>query len=205
MKVICVGRNYAAHAAELNNPVPTTPLLFMKPATAVLKDGKPFFYPEFTKDINYELEVVVKICKSGKHIAAKFAHKYYQEVSLGLDFTARDIQEQCKAAGHPWEIAKAFDNSAVIGQFMPISEVPKDEKGNIAFSLTKNGETVQVGNTGDMITQIDELIAYASQYFTLQVGDLIYTGTPKGVGPIAVGEKYIGYIGDKPFLECEIK
>lgn len=205
MKVICVGRNYAAHAAELNNPVPTTPMLFMKPATAVLKDSKPFFYPEFSNDIHYEIEVVVKICKSGKHIEPKFAHKYYQEISVGIDFTARDIQEQCKAAGHPWEIAKAFDNSAVIGQFLPIHEISKDEKGNFAFSLSKNGEIVQLGNTSDMINTIDNLIAYASKYFTLQVGDLIYTGTPKGVGPIAIGDKYIGYIGDKALLECEIK
>ena len=205
MKVICVGRNYAAHAAELNNPVPTTPLLFMKPATAVLKDGKPFFFPEFSKDIHYEVELVVKICKSGKHIESKFAHKYYQEVSLGIAFTARDVQEACKAAGHPWEIAKAFDNSAVIGQFLPIQEVPKDEKGDIAFSLQKNGTTVQIGSTADMITKIDELIAFASQYFTLQVGDLIYTGTPKGVGPIAIGDKLVGFIGDKTLLECEIK
>jgi acylpyruvate hydrolase len=205
MKIICVGRNYAEHAAELNNPIPATPLLFMKPATALLRDGKPFFYPEFSKDIHYELELVIKIAKSGKHIEKKFAHKYYNEITVGIDFTARDLQDECKKKGLPWEIAKAFDGSAVLGNFIGIDEVAKDEGNNIVFSLQKNETIVQNGNSKDMLTDIDGLIAYASRYFTLQVGDLLYTGTPKGVAAIQIGDTLTGYIGEKALLSCNIK
>lgn len=205
MKIICVGRNYAEHAAELNNPIPTSPLLFMKPATAVLRDGKPFYYPEFSKDIHHEIELVVKISKSGKHIEPKFSHKYYQEISVGIDFTARDLQEDCKKKGQPWEIAKAFDHSAVLGEFLPLAEAERDAAGNFAFSLLKNDIIVQSGHSGDMITGIDALIAYASKFFTLQVGDLLFTGTPKGVSAVQVGDQLTGLLGSKVLLQCSIK
>jgi 2-keto-4-pentenoate hydratase/2-oxohepta-3-ene-1,7-dioic acid hydratase in catechol pathway len=205
MKIICVGRNYAEHAAELNNPIPTSPLLFMKPATAVLRDGKPFYYPDFSKDIHHEIEIVVKISKSGKHIEPKFAHKYYQEISVGIDFTARDLQEECKKKGQPWEIAKAFDHSAVLGEFLPLAEAERDEAGNFAFSLLKNDVVVQSGSSGDMITGIDGLIAYASKFFTLQVGDLLFTGTPKGVSAVQIGDQLTGLLGSKVLLQCSIK
>lgn len=204
MKIICIGRNYAAHAAELNNPVPEKPMLFMKPATALLQDGKPFYYPEFTQDLHYECEIVLKICKNGKHIQPEFAHKYFEQVTVGIDFTARDLQEQCKQKGHPWEVAKAFDQSAVIGSFVPFSSVAKDD-GNLHFSLQLNGNTVQQGNTADMLTRFDALIAYASRFFTLQTGDLIFTGTPKGVAAVKVGDRLEAFIDDKKLLECEIK
>lgn len=204
MKIICIGRNYAAHAAELNNPVPEKPMLFMKPATALLQDGKPFYYPEFTQDLHYECEIVLKICKNGKHIQPEFAHKYFEQVTVGIDFTARDLQEQCKQKGHPWEVAKAFDHSAVLGSFVPFYSVAKED-GNLLFSLQLNGNAVQQGNTADMLTHFDALIAYASRFFTLQTGDLIFTGTPKGVAAVKVGDKLEAFINDKKLLECEIK
>jgi acylpyruvate hydrolase len=204
MKIICIGRNYAAHAAELNNPIPETPLLFMKPDTAVLKDKKPFYHPDFSNDIHHEIEIVLKICKAGKNIATEFAHKYYNEVTVGIDFTARDLQSKCKEKGHPWEIAKAFDNSAVLGEFIPFSEA-LDENGNISFSLLKNGNSVQKGISSNMLTGLDALISYASKFFTLQVGDLIFSGTPEGVGQIKIGDKLEGFIADKKLLECEVK
>ncbi len=205
MKIICVGRNYAEHAAELGNAVPAAPLLFMKPATAILKDGKPFYYPDFTKDIHYEIELVVKISKPAKCVQVQFAHKYYSEIGVGIDLTARDLQEQCKKAGTPWEIAKAFDGSAIIGDFVPIGEAERDENGHFLFSLERNGAKVQTGTSADMITNIDNLIAYASQFFTLTVGDLLFTGTPKGVGRIEIGDELAGYIGARKFFQCSIK
>lgn len=204
MKIICIGRNYAEHAKELNNPIPTAPLLFMKPDTAQLLNGDPLFYPDFSKDIHYEVEVLLKICKNGKHIQKKFARDYYQEVSVGIDFTARDIQQQCKEKGHPWEIAKAWNHSAAIGQFIPIEEA-QNEEGFIDFSLTKNGTTVQQGVTSDLLTSFDDLLVYISKYFMLLRGDVIFTGTPKGVGPIQVGDHLEGFIGNQSLLQCRIK
>lgn len=204
MKIICIGRNYAEHAKELNNPIPKAPLLFMKPDTAQLLNGDPLFYPDFSEDIHYEVEVLLKICKNGKHIQKKFARDYYQEVSVGIDFTARDIQQQCKEKGHPWEIAKAWNHSAAIGQFIPIEEA-QNEEGYIDFSLTKNGKVVQQGITSDLLTSFDDLIVYISKYFMLLRGDVIFTGTPKGVGPIQVGDHLEGFIGNKSLLQCRIK
>jgi len=203
MKVIAVGRNYIDHAKELNNPVPETPVIFMKPDTALLKDNKDFYYPEFSQDVHYEVELVFRICNEGKHVLPKFAHKYIDAIGLGIDFTARDIQSTHKEKGLPWELAKSFDNSAVISPLFPKGEFP--DLKNIAFSLQKNGETVQSGNTKDMIFDIDSLIVFISKYITLRKGDLIYTGTPVGVGPIAVGDKFEGFINEKPVFTCHIK
>lgn len=203
MKIIAIGRNYIDHAKELNNPVPESPVIFMKPDTAILKDNKDFYFPEFSSDIHYECEVVFRICNEGKHVSAKFAHKYYDAVGLGIDFTARDIQSKHKEKGLPWELAKAFDNSAVISKLMSKEEF--ENLSDINFSLQKNGSAVQVGNTKDMIFDIDSLIVYISKFITLRKGDLIYTGTPAGVGPIAIGDKLEGYIDDKLMFTTQIK
>lgn len=203
MKIIAVGRNYIDHAKELNNPVPESPVIFMKPDTAVLKDNKDFYYPEFSKDIHYECEVVFRICNEGKHVTQKFAHKYYDAIGLGIDFTARDIQSEYKAKGLPWELAKAFDHSAVISNLIPKEEF--ESVNSISFSLQKNGETVQSGNTEDMIFDINSLIVYISRFITLRKGDLIYTGTPAGVGPIQIGDKLEGFIADKSMFTTIIK
>ncbi|WDF69030.1 fumarylacetoacetate hydrolase family protein [Sphingobacterium oryzagri] len=203
MKVIAVGRNYADHAKELNNPVPASPVIFMKPDTAILKDNKDFYYPDFSTDIHYEVELVLRICNEGKHVSPKFAHKYYDAIGLGIDFTARDIQSKHKEKGLPWELAKSFDHSAVIGSFIPKTSFA-DEK-NIDFSLQKNGTVVQSGNSGDMIFDFDSLITFISKYITLRKGDLIYTGTPVGVGAIAIGDKFVGYIGEQQLFSCSIK
>lgn len=202
MKIFCIGRNYLEHAKELNNAVPTKPVVFMKPPTALLLDGKPFYYPDFTKNLHYELEIVLKISKNGKAIQQEFAHRYYDKIALGIDFTARDVQDVMKAKSLPWELAKGFDNSAVLSDFVALEDV---DKNNIRFNLTKNGETVQNGTTADLIFSFDTLIAFISQYFTLQQGDLIYTGTPAGVGPVVVGDKLEGFLEGKPLLMCEIK
>jgi acylpyruvate hydrolase len=204
MKIICIGRNYAAHAAELNNPIPETPLIFMKPDTAVLKDGKAFYHPDFSNDIHHEIELVLRISKSGKKIEPEFAHKYYDQITVGIDLTARDLQSKCKEKGHPWEIAKAFDHSAVLGEFIPLSEL-KNENGHYDFSMTKNGQTVQKGNSSNMLTSFDQMISYVSQFFTLQVGDLIFTGTPEGVSKIEIGDVLEGFIADRKLLHCEVK
>lgn len=204
MKILCIGRNYIDHAKELNNPVPENPVFFLKPDTALLRRNRPFYYPSFSEDIHYECELVVKISKLGKNIQKKFAHTYYAEVGLGIDFTARDLQSRSKAKGLPWEIAKAFDQSAPLSMdFIPVSNFGGIK--NIRFRLDKNGETVQEGNSADMIFDIDELIVYLSRFFTLKTGDLIFTGTPAGVGPVKIGDKLEGYIGDKLMLKCEIK
>lgn len=203
MKIICVGRNYAEHAKELNNDLPTVPVIFMKPKGALLLPGKPLYYPEFTDDLHYECEVVVRVCKNGKFIQEKFANKYYDEVSLGIDFTARDIQDAQKKKGLPWEIAKAFDGSAVVGKFVPIT--PETMVSNLAFQLTKNGTTVQDGHTRHMIFSIDQVIAYVSKFFTLNIGDYIFTGTPAGVGPVFAGDKLEGFLQGNKVLEVEIK
>lgn len=203
MKVIAVGRNYIEHAHELNNPVPTTPVIFMKPDTAILKDNKDFYYPEFSNDVHYEVEVVIRICNEGKHVSQKFAHKYYDAVGLGIDFTARDIQAKHKEKGLPWELAKAFDHSAVISPLLPKEEF--EALNNITFSLQKNGATVQSGNTKDMIFDFDTLVTFISKYITLRKGDLIYTGTPAGVGSVAIGDTLEGFIGDRAMFKTAIK
>jgi 2-keto-4-pentenoate hydratase/2-oxohepta-3-ene-1,7-dioic acid hydratase in catechol pathway len=203
MKIICIGRNYADHAKELNNDVPTETVIFMKPKNALLLPDKPLYFPEFTDDLHYECEVVVKINKNGKYINKRFAHKYYSEVSVGIDFTARDIQSKLKAKGLPWEIAKAFDGSAAVGSFMPLT--PEINVNNLDFELKLNGDTVQHGNTRDMLFSIDQILEYASQFFTLNIGDLIYTGTPAGVGKVSVQDKLEGYLMGNKVLDVEIK
>jgi 2-keto-4-pentenoate hydratase/2-oxohepta-3-ene-1,7-dioic acid hydratase in catechol pathway len=203
MKIICIGRNYAEHAKELNNAIPTEPVFFMKPDTALLKDGEPFYYPDITKDLHHEIEIVIKINKVGKHIDEQFAHKYYDEIGLGIDFTARDLQAECKAKGLPWEKAKAFDQSAPIGKF-----ISKDKLGDLSeieFELKINGQSRQVGNTKDLLFSFDQIISYVSKYVTLKVGDLIYTGTPSGVGAVEIGDKMQGYIKGDLFLDFEVK
>jgi 2-keto-4-pentenoate hydratase/2-oxohepta-3-ene-1,7-dioic acid hydratase in catechol pathway len=203
MKIICIGRNYADHAKEMNAPLPTQPVFFMKPDCALLKDGDDFYYPEFTSDLHYECEVVVKIDKVGKNILPKFAHKYYTKISLGIDFTARDLQAICKEKGLPWERAKSFDNSA------PISNLWLDKTNldleNLSFSLNKNGTQVQHGNLNQLIFSIDEVIAYLSSFVTLKTGDLIFTGTPSGVGPVQIGDKLEGFIENQKMFSFDIK
>ena len=203
MKVICVGRNYTAHAKELNNAIPTEPVIFLKPDTALIPKRQPFFYPSFSTDVHYEAELVVRINRVGKHIQEKFAHKYYSELSLGIDFTARDLQAKLKEKGLPWEKAKAFDGSAPVGKFLNKSVF--NDLGNLDFSLKINDEVRQNGNTADMLFSIDKLIAYISQYFTLKIGDLIFTGTPEGVGPIHKGDHLQGFIAENKVLDLKIK
>jgi len=203
MKIICIGRNYVNHIAELNNERPDEPVIFLKPDTAVLSDKTPFVIPEFSNEIHHEVEILVKINKVGKYIDAKFAHKYYDQIGLGIDFTARDIQNKLKEKGLPWEKAKAFDGSAIIGDFLPKNDFISLE--NITFELTNNGVTVQKGNTSHMLWKIDEIIAYVSQFFTLKTGDIIFTGTPEGVAKIAPGDVLEGFIEDKKLLRLHIK
>lgn len=203
MKIIAIGRNYAAHAAELNNAIPTKPIIFLKPDTAVLKDNKPFYLPDFSNDIHYELEVVLKICKEGKHIAEKFAANYYEEIGLGVDFTARDIQTAHKEKGLPWELAKAFDNSAVISNFLPKSDY--QDMYNLRFELKKNSESKQQGHTANLLFSFEKIIAFVSQYITLKKGDLIFTGTPEGVGKVSAGDRLEAWLEDKQLLNFEIK
>ncbi len=203
MKIICIGRNYVNHAKELNNPIPKVPVFFMKPDTAILRKNKAFYYPEFSKDIHYELELVIKINRNGKHIAERFAHKYYDEVALGIDFTARDLQSKAKEKGLPWEIAKAFDHSAPISSFFPITELKNKE--NIEFHLLKNGEKVQHGFSQDMLFSINRIIEYVSQFVSLKMGDLIFTGTPAGVGPVQIGDVLEAYLENEWVLRTEIR
>jgi 2-keto-4-pentenoate hydratase/2-oxohepta-3-ene-1,7-dioic acid hydratase in catechol pathway len=204
MKIICVGRNYAEHAKELKNEIPSDPVLFLKPETAILPKNHPFIYPAHTSDLHYELELVLRIKKLGKHIDAKFAHKYYDQIGLGIDFTARDVQKECKSKGLPWEKAKAFDHSAVLSKkFLKVSEL--QNPSDIQFELVKNGETVQQGHSSDMIFDFAQLISYISQYFTLKIGDLIFTGTPAGVGAVQKGDKLQGFLEAEKLLEINIK
>ncbi len=203
MKIICVGRNYSEHIQELKNERPAHPVLFMKPDSAILPEGQAFYIPEFSQDIHYEAEIILKISKAGKHIQPAFAHKYYQEISLGIDFTARHLQNELKEKGLPWEKAKAFDGAAVIGKWLP-KETFK-EMNHLHFKLVKNGNIVQQGDTADMLWKIDELIAYCSTYFTLKTGDIIFTGTPAGVGPVHVGDFLEGVIENTSVLTLPIK
>ena len=203
MKIIAIGRNYAEHAKELNNPVPTTPVIFMKPDTAVLKDNKPFYHPEFSSDIHHELEIVLKVSKEGKHISEKFAGNYFDEVGLGIDFTARDIQQKHKEKGLPWELAKAFDNSAPISRFIAKTEF--NNLYDLNFRLDVNEKTVQQGNTSDLLFSFEYIIAFVSKYITLKKGDLIFTGTPQGVGKVNPGDHLAGYLEDVKLLDFDIR
>ena len=203
MKIICIGRNYAAHIEELKNEKPGQPVVFLKPDTALINGEAPFYYPDFSSNIHHEIELVLKISKEGKYIQPQFAHRYFEEIGLGIDFTARDLQDQCKAKGLPWEIAKAFNGSAPIGNFKPVSEF--NDLKNIDFHLEINGEVKQKGNTSLMLFDFATIISYVSQFFTLKKGDLIYTGTPAGVGPVQTGDQLIGFIGNEKMLHVEVK
>ncbi len=203
MKLICIGRNYAKHIAELQNERPNDPVVFLKPDSAILLKQHPFVIPEFSNDIHHEVEILVKIKKLGKYIDQKFASKYYDEIGLGIDFTARDLQAEMKEKGLPWEKAKAFDGSAVIGNWLPKERF--DDVNNINFRLEKNGAIVQEGNTNTMLWKIDELISYVSQFFTLKIGDIIFTGTPAGVGSVAINDKLSGFIEDEQLFAINIK
>ena len=204
MKIIAVGMNYAAHNKELHHSLELSePTLFMKADSALLKDGKPFFIPDFSEEVHYETEIVVRIARLGKNIAERFAHRYYAEVTVGIDFTARDLQRKLRAQGLPWEISKSFDNSAVIGTFVPLEDV--GDINRLPFHLEINGKPVQAGNTADMLFSVDKVIAYASLFFTLKMGDLIYTGTPARVGPVKIDDHLEGYIGERKLLDFYVR
>ena len=203
MKIICIGRNYADHAKELGNEIPDEPVIFMKPKSALLQPHTPFYYPEFTNELNYECELVLRISKNGKYIQERHASNYYNGITVGIDFTARDIQDECKKKGLPWEKAKAFDNSAAIGKFLDIT--PDINKKNINFTFSKNGEIVQTGNSGQMLFSFDKLIANISNYFSLNIGDLIFTGTPAGVGECVVGDELESFYEGTSMLKVEVK
>jgi len=203
MKIICIGRNYHDHINELKNKITKEPLFFLKPDTAIQPKGHPFFIPDFSNNIHYEVELVIKISKNGKNINEQFSHKYYEEIGLGIDFTARDIQQECKELGHPWEKAKGFDGSAQIShKFINKSEL---DLNNINFKLEKNKKRVQNGNSKDMIYSFDYIISYVSKFYTLRAGDLIYTGTPAGVGKVEIGDKLVGYLNEEKILSVNIK
>lgn len=201
MKIFCIGRNYSEHIKELKNEVPDEPIVFMKPPGALLVQNKPFYFPDFTKEIHYEAELVIRICKNGKQIEPHFASRYFKEVAFGIDFTARDLQSKLKSKGLPWELAKAFDKSAPISEFIPIESLQQP----IAFSLKKNGQIVQRGDSSMMMHTFDDLIVFLSKYWILQKGDMIFTGTPAGVGPINIGDRLEGFIEDRLMMSCQIK
>lgn len=203
MKIICIGRNYAKHVQELQNERPTEPVIFLKPDTAILPKNMPFFIPDFSSDIHHEVEILVRINRVGKYIETRFAHKYYDEIGLGIDFTARDVQAQLKEKGLPWEKAKAFDGSAVIGNFVNKNDF--SSLNSINFELTNNGISVQTGNTTDMMWKIDDIIAYVSQYFTLKIGDIIFTGTPEGVAKVNTNDVLEGFIEGKQMFKIHVK
>lgn len=203
MKIICIGRNYTEHIAELENERPDHPVVFMKPDTSILLKKNPFIIPEFTQDVHHEVEVLVKINRIGKHIDRKFAHKYFDQIGLGIDFTARDVQSQVKAKGLPWEKAKAFDGSAVIGKWFDKKNY--EDLNNVNFSLQKNDTVVQNGNTSLMLWKIDEIIEYVSKYFTLKIGDIIFTGTPAGVGPVAPNDRLVGFLEQDLAFDIKVK
>ena len=205
MKIFAVGWNYLNHNKEMNRALlPKEPVLFMKPDTALLKDGKPFFLPPFSERIEYETELVVRISRLGKNIAPRFAHRYYDAVTVGIDFTARDLQARLRAEGSPWEISKGFDGSAVVGDFIPVDEVAGNLQ-DLHFSLRLDGKEVQRGHTADMIFPVDEMIAYISRFYTLRMGDLLFTGTPEGVGPVAIGNRLQGYLGERQLLDFHVR
>ncbi len=203
MKIICIGLNYRKHAQEMGWKLPTEPVVFLKPDSSLLKNNKPFFLPDFSENIHYEVEVVVKISKLGKSISAKFAPRYFDEVTLGIDITARDIQSRNAAAGYPWELSKGFDGAAPVGSFVPVSAL--EDVNNLDFRLEINGKVVQQSNTSDLIFSISEIIEYVSRFFTLKTGDLIFTGTPSGVGQLKRNDKLVAFLGDKPLLDFVIK
>lgn len=203
MKIFAIGQNYAEHNKELNSPTPTQPVVFMKPDSALLKNNKPFFIPDFTQELHYETELIIKFNRLGKNIDAKFSNRYFAEIGLGVDFTARDLQRKLKTEGKPWEISKAFDNSAVIGNFLPITDFENIQ--NIEFRLDLNGKTVQQGNSADMIFTVNILIEYISRFFTIKIGDILFTGTPVGVGKVAIGDRLEGYIRDKKMFDFFVK
>lgn len=203
MKIIAIGRNYAEHARELNNPLPSEPVVFLKPSTSIINGNKPFFYPDFSSDIHHEVELVLKISKAGRNVDEKFANRYYNQIGIGIDFTARDLQKAAKEKGLPWEKAKAFDGSAPIGGF--IDKEKFTDLNNIDFSLRINGEIAQKGNSADMIFSFDQIVSYVSRFFSLQIGDLIFTGTPPGVGPVKIGDQLEAFIGKESLLKFRVK
>ncbi|RAU82580.1 fumarylacetoacetate hydrolase family protein [Pontibacter arcticus] len=203
MKILAIGRNYADHIAELKNEIPDEPVIFFKPDTAILRNNEPFYYPDYSNDIHHEVELILRICREGKNIEKQFAHKYYDGIGLGIDFTARDIQAKAKAKGLPWTLAKGFNGSAPVSEFMPISQFP--DLKDINFRLDVNGETRQLGNSKLMMNSFDDIIAYISRFITLKTGDIIFTGTPEGVSAVQVGDRLEGYVEDKKLLDFEIK
>ncbi|GIV41235.1 MAG: 2-hydroxyhepta-2,4-diene-1,7-dioate isomerase [Vicingaceae bacterium] len=203
MKIICIGRNYAEHAKELNNEIPEEPVFFLKPETALIPKNQPFFIPDFSRDIHYEAELVIKICRTGKFIDQQFAHRYYNEITVGIDFTARDVQQELKKKGLPWEKAKAFDWSAPVGMFVPITDLP--DPSNIHFKLFKNQQLVQDGKSSQMIFNFDQIVSYVSQFITLKIGDLIFTGTPSGVGKVEKNDLLTATLEGKEVLSLKIK
>ena len=203
MKIICIGRNYLPHIKELGHQVPENPTFFLKPDSSVITRNRPFFLPDFSQQMEYEVELLVRIDKVGKCIQERFAHTYYHEIGLGIDFTARDLQKKCIERGDPWEIAKAFDGSAIVSQFIDKEQI--ENINNLNFHLDLNGTTVQSGNSGDMIFSIDKIISYVSQFFTLKTGDIIFTGTPKGVGKVAINDRLEGYLEDRKLLNFRVK
>lgn len=202
MKIICIGRNYSEHNKEMNSVEPEKPIFFLKPDTALLRNNQPFFLPFFSNEIHHEVEMVIRINRLGRNIAEKFAHRYYSEIGLGIDFTARDLQRECKEKGLPWEIAKAFDGAAPISQFVSIEGL---DVNNLNLRLERNGHTVQEGNTSQMIFNVNQLISYVSQFFTLKIGDLIFTGTPAGVGPVSIGDRLKAYMNDNLMLDFFVR
>ncbi|MEO6069401.1 MAG: fumarylacetoacetate hydrolase family protein [Chitinophagaceae bacterium] len=203
MKIFCVGRNYAEHATELGNEIPDEPVIFMKPKSALLQSHTPFYYPEFTNELHYECELVLRISKNGKYIQEKFANKYYDAISAGIDFTARDIQQELKKKGLPWEKAKAWDNSAAVGKWIPVADIKN--RHELGFELHKNKESVQKGNSKDMIYDFDYILSYISNFFSINIGDLIFTGTPAGVGELVVGDEIEAFIEEESILTLEVK
>lgn len=203
MKIICIGKNYLKHIQELDRKRPAEPVFFLKPDSAIIQRNRPFFLPDFSEEIHHEVELIFRICKVGKCIQTKFAHRYYDAIGLGIDFTARDLQRKCVSEGNPWEIAKAFDGSAVISKFAPKEQF--EDLNNINFKLLLNNQCVQCGNSKDMIFSIDEIISYVSQFITLKIGDIIFTGTPEGVGKVAIEDRLQAYIGEEKFLDFKIK
>ena len=205
MKIIAVGMNYAAHNEELHAGMarPEEPVIFLKPDSALLRDGKPFFLPDFSQEIHYETELVVRVSRLGKNIAERFAHRYYDAVTVGIDFTARDLQRKFRKEGLPWELCKGFDNSAAIGTFVPKDELPDIQQ--IPFHLDIDGKTVQQGYSGDMLFAVDEIVAFVSRFYTLKMGDLLFTGTPQGVGPVQIGQRLEGYLRDRKVLDFNIR